>query len=246
MSSVRPQDLLVYVGGEVLERYGVFRRRISPSEDAPLDVTATAGQTAIDRDGSTVTYDADQARVEWIDRDGDGERETAMLKVDANDFTRIDFPWRVQPLTLFGDYQIVTVANGRLAAISGDTVDNRVSVEISGSTIEVIFEVGGTTLTAATASIAGITAGDRLRWMAKVDPVNGTARAWAQVEDGAIDAGTEQSGSLTYAGTELFDDQILGIGCSFDGSEDIDALVRSLKVAKGVNWMFSQMEAAGR
>lgn len=245
MSQVRPQDLLVYLGGEVLERYGTFRRRSSTADDLSLLVTAVAGQTAIDRDGTTATYAADRARVEWVDRDGDGNRESAMLKVDANDFTRIEFPWRVQPMTLWGDYQIDTVASGRLAAISGDAVNHRVSVEISGSNVQVIFEVNNATLTA-TASISGISNGDRLRWMARVDPVNSTAQAWAQVASGAVTQGTEQSGAFTYAGTEMFDNPIMGIGCSFNGGSDVDALVRALKVARGVGFTFAQMEAAGR
>jgi len=81
--TIAPADLLAYVGGAALERYGRLWRVTRPAdrggeEGAPAFTRATVG-VYIDRDGVLRNAASGVPRVTWLDLDGDGVREPYLL-----------------------------------------------------------------------------------------------------------------------------------------------------------------------
>lgn len=89
MSEVFPKDLLLRVGGRTLARHGVMavagsRRGLVevPITFARADATTCA--TYIDRDGLIRKAAANVPRIEWVDLDGDGVRETPGILLEGS------------------------------------------------------------------------------------------------------------------------------------------------------------------
>lgn len=76
MAPVYPNDLRVYAGGKALAKYGVLVRRTAPWEEAPLTLTRATVGYSVNRSGVVVPAAAGVARIEWLDLDDDGARDT--------------------------------------------------------------------------------------------------------------------------------------------------------------------------
>jgi hypothetical protein len=96
MAVPRPHEILVHVGGDALARYGTFTRRRWRREAGTLIVSRSTPGSAIGRDGLYHTAAVDVPRVQYVDYNADGIRETAGIAVDGarvnrmikqNDFT---------------------------------------------------------------------------------------------------------------------------------------------------------------
>lgn len=80
MADVKPSDILLRVGGRTLARHGVLA--VAGSRRGPVELPFThtrasaQADTYIDRDGLIRKAAANVPRIEWVDLDGDGVRET--------------------------------------------------------------------------------------------------------------------------------------------------------------------------
>src|SRR5690349_23739750 len=89
MAEVFPQNILLRVGGRTLMRHGVLavagaRRGLV---DVPITFTradATTCATYVDRDGILRVAAAGVPRIEWVDLDGDGIRETPGILLEGS------------------------------------------------------------------------------------------------------------------------------------------------------------------
>lgn len=77
MRDIRPQDILFWAGGNVLEKYGTLVRRTSPFAVPELVTTRASQGWMRGRDGIYRTAQADVPRVEWADA------ETPLLLVEG-------------------------------------------------------------------------------------------------------------------------------------------------------------------
>lgn len=81
--SVNPRDLLFYAGGECLQRFGtlVWRPRLSHDLVPTFTRSGSVGPF-IGSDGVLRQASANRPRIEWVDLDGDGVRETPGLLLE--------------------------------------------------------------------------------------------------------------------------------------------------------------------
>src|SRR5258706_5070759 len=87
MSDVRPQDILLRVGGLTLKRYNCVAVFGASRLEVPITFTradATSCATEIDRDGIIHTAAANVLRTEWVDLDGDGIREMPGFSIEGS------------------------------------------------------------------------------------------------------------------------------------------------------------------
>lgn len=82
MATPRPSDVLLHVGGRALRRYGSLLRRRFQKEDAFIFARTSIG-TAIGADGMVHTFAYGEPRIEWVDLDGDGIRETPGILLEG-------------------------------------------------------------------------------------------------------------------------------------------------------------------
>jgi len=89
MPEVFPKDVLLRVGGRALARHGVLA--VAGSRRGLVDVPytfaradATTCATYIDRDGIVRLAAANIPRIEWVDLDGDGIRETPGILLEGS------------------------------------------------------------------------------------------------------------------------------------------------------------------
>lgn len=83
MAEVRPSDILYRVGGRTLQRTGALVGRRGTGLLGTLEPTLTWTRNligmAVDRGGVLRPWPVDAARIEYVDLDGDGIRETATV-----------------------------------------------------------------------------------------------------------------------------------------------------------------------
>jgi len=89
MAEVFPKDILLRVGARTLQRHGVLA--VAGSRRGLVDVPITFSRadastcaTYIDRDGILRLAAANVPRIEWVDLDGDGIRETPGLLLEGS------------------------------------------------------------------------------------------------------------------------------------------------------------------
>lgn len=89
MAEVMPSDVLLRVGGRTMARHGVAA--VAGARRGAVDVPPTFARadaatcaTYIDRDGIVRTAAANLLRVEWVDLDGDGVRESPGLLLEGS------------------------------------------------------------------------------------------------------------------------------------------------------------------
>lgn len=71
--SVAPSDLMLYAGGECLDRHGVLVKRTSPREEAPEVFTRSGTGLYVARGGQLLSAAANVPRISYLDIEGDGE-----------------------------------------------------------------------------------------------------------------------------------------------------------------------------
>lgn len=81
MAAPSRSDVLFHLGGRALLRYGTAWRRRYQKEDAPT-IGRASGGTAVGRDGLVHSFAHREPRIEWVDLDGDGIRETPGLLLE--------------------------------------------------------------------------------------------------------------------------------------------------------------------
>ncbi len=74
---------LAFIGGECLTRLGTLSQRTAQWEDEAETHTRSSEAFLIERDGVLKTADANIPRIEWVDDDSDGVRETPVLLLEA-------------------------------------------------------------------------------------------------------------------------------------------------------------------
>lgn len=74
--TIRPQDVLLYAGGECFQRFGVPFMRMTRSQDAAETVTRAGAVGPFVGKGGIRRASADRLRVDWLDMDGDGILDT--------------------------------------------------------------------------------------------------------------------------------------------------------------------------
>lgn len=79
---IRPEDILFWGGGNVLARYGTLVRRTSPVAEPPVTFSRASDAWMTGRDGRLRKVASHRPRVEWLDLDGDGARETPALRLE--------------------------------------------------------------------------------------------------------------------------------------------------------------------
>lgn len=92
MSAVMPKDILLRVGGRTMQRHGVIavagsRRGHGPFR--PIETFTRADGTTplatfVDQGGIMRKAAQHKMRIEWLDLDGDGVRETAIYVAEGN------------------------------------------------------------------------------------------------------------------------------------------------------------------
>jgi hypothetical protein len=92
MAAVRVPDILLRVSPKMLERYnalavaGAGRGRVKP---LPYTFTGASARWGIDRDGKLRKYSNDIPRLEFVDTDGNGKRDTAGLVAEGAEANRV-------------------------------------------------------------------------------------------------------------------------------------------------------------
>lgn len=82
--TIRPQDVLLYGGGECFQRFGVPFMRMTRSQDVAATFTRSgAVGPFVDKDGVLRQASANRLRAEWVDTDGDGSRDTPTVLIEA-------------------------------------------------------------------------------------------------------------------------------------------------------------------
>src|ERR1051326_188323 len=88
MTDIMPRDILLRVGGRTLLRHGVLAYAgVNPSDEFKETFSradASTCATAIGLDGLIRTAAANVPRIEWVDLDGDGIRETPGILLEGS------------------------------------------------------------------------------------------------------------------------------------------------------------------
>lgn len=86
--SIRPQDVLLYAGGECIQRFGVPVWRMARSQDQAETASRTGSVgPVVGKDGVLRQASADLPRIDWVDTDGDGVLDTPSIlaEIDARE-----------------------------------------------------------------------------------------------------------------------------------------------------------------
>jgi hypothetical protein len=114
-------DLGIFAG-EALTRHGTLSRRTATWEEATETHTRASDGSYIERDGVLKSADTNVPRVEWIDTDADGTRDTPTLLLEGartNDFTyseQLDNAAWTKTRTSIGAIDTITAPDGYLTA----------------------------------------------------------------------------------------------------------------------------------
>ena len=127
--TIHPSQILFYAGGRSLELFGTPSRRVAPIARRGEDIIetftrATPPASYIDANGEIKLAEVDALRIDMVDLDGDGVRETpAFVVEDArdNDFTRAeelnDGVWtKLNASCAGGDINTTTAPDGKTTA----------------------------------------------------------------------------------------------------------------------------------
>lgn len=80
--SIRPQDVLLYAGGECLQKFGALGWRTSPQDERAETHVRTSVGYFVGSAGAVRIAAAGVPRVEWLDTDADGVFETPVLLLE--------------------------------------------------------------------------------------------------------------------------------------------------------------------
>lgn len=172
--------ILARAGEDVMDEFGIWVARTAPWEEARWTYTRSGSITHTDRDGSTVSAGQDVMPIEWLDRDGDGARETPAVLLDDQKpavFYIEDVPPRIRRLAIYG--AMVDQGSGALGAghmlsgLAGDDLTKvpylRAFTDAAGRPTAQVTNVATATSQASFGSGPTITSGQDLEWIIVMD-----------------------------------------------------------------------------
>lgn len=229
--TIRASDVLFIGGGVAVRRFGALSWRTSPAEDSPEVHTRAAAANFVDPNGDTKQAGADVPRVEWIDDDSDGVRETPTLLLGTTDL--LYFPWPRVPVAMsvyldFDQLALMSAAAGVLHI--GDAVagtDPRFVVQSNGTFFQAVHDNGTTVVTATLA--AAPSQNDRVEILAilKADGSLTIEQSVNQAASTTASDATTATLGAAWADRRLY---INSTGSTGAG----DARFRSIKAVRGI------------